>query len=147
MKQESMKQNGMKRQSGFTLIELMIVVGIIAILSTIAFGSYQDSVRKSKRAEAKTTLMDVAQRLERCYTANGNYDTACSVHDGTDLVPPFTTTEHTYYNLAIPTLTATTFTLTATATFPDPQCDVFSITHTGFKASLDDTATASTGCW
>lgn len=139
-----MKHKDMKQQ-GFTLIELMIVVAIIGIIGSIAYSSYQDSVRKTKRAEAKTTLLELAQRLERCYTANGAYDTACSVHDGTDLVT--VVTEHGHYDLAIPTLTATAFTVTATTTFDDPQCDVLTVTNTGSKTAVDDGGNPSTVCW
>lgn len=132
----------MKTARGFTLIELMVVVAIMAIISTIAYGSYQDSIRKAKRAEAKTALMELGQKMERCYTANGAYDTACSVHDGTSLAT--TTTEKLNYTLSIPVLTATTFTVTATATFDDPKCASFSLTHTGVKSA---TGTDSAKCW
>lgn len=147
MKQIDMKQNAMKQQNGFTLIELMIVIAIIGIISTIAYGSYQDSVRKTKRAEAKTTLLELGQRLERCYTANGAYDADCSVHTGGTLDTLLATTENDHYTIALPVLTATTFTLTATAAFADPQCDVFSITSTGAKTALDDGGNASSVCW
>jgi prepilin-type N-terminal cleavage/methylation domain-containing protein len=43
----------MKNQNGFTLIEVMIVVVIVAILAAIAIPSYQDSIRKTRRADAK----------------------------------------------------------------------------------------------
>ena len=52
------------RQPGFTLIELMIVVAIIAILAGIAYPSYMDQVRKGNRAKAQAFLMDVAQRQQ-----------------------------------------------------------------------------------
>lgn len=135
-------------KNGFTLIELMIVVAIIGIISTFAYSSYQESVRKTKRAEAKTTLMDLAQRLERSYTANGNFDTANSVHDGTDLLASTAITEHGHYNVVISNLAPTTFTLTATATFTDPQCTTFTIDNTGLKTAADDGgADATTICW
>ena len=57
--------------SGFTLIELMIVVAIIGIISAIAYPSYVDHVRRAKRSEAHTALMELAQHMERFYTANG----------------------------------------------------------------------------
>ncbi|MEZ5582051.1 MAG: type IV pilin protein [Candidatus Competibacteraceae bacterium] len=61
------------RQRGFTLIELLIVVAIIAIIAAIAFPSYQDQVRKSRRGEAKGKLMELAQRMETYYTENKTY--------------------------------------------------------------------------
>ena len=62
------------RTGGFTLIELMIAVAIIAILATIAYPSYRQQVLKSQRTEAKTALSDAAQRLERCYTQFNAYN-------------------------------------------------------------------------
>ncbi len=51
--------------SGFTLIELMITVAIVGILAAIAYPSYQDSVRKSWRANAVSCLTELAQGMER----------------------------------------------------------------------------------
>ena len=59
--------------SGFTLIELMIVVVVISILVTVAYPSYQDHVRKGRRAEGKTALLKAAQVQERYYSDNNTY--------------------------------------------------------------------------
>ena len=64
------------KDTGFTLIELMIVVAIVAILAAIAYPSYQDSIRKSKRADARAGLMDATQYMERFYSQNDRYDQA-----------------------------------------------------------------------
>ncbi|WOJ93466.1 type IV pilin protein [Congregibacter variabilis] len=53
---------------GFTLIEMMIVVAIIAILASIALPSYQDSVRKGWRRKASACLIEMAQGMERRYS-------------------------------------------------------------------------------
>ncbi|MBS0452979.1 MAG: type IV pilin protein [Proteobacteria bacterium] len=58
---------------GFTLIELMIVVAVIAILSAIALPSYQEHIRRSKRSEAQGILMEAAQYMQRFYSANDRY--------------------------------------------------------------------------
>lgn len=58
---------------GFTLIELMITVAIVGILAAIAYPSYQDSVRKGKRAEGRTALIDFLQQQERYLTQTGSY--------------------------------------------------------------------------
>ena len=76
-------------QEGFTLIELMIVAAIIAVLALIAYPSYQDSVRKGRRGDAKSNLVQIAQALERCYTANGSYGLLCAgVTTGPDALAP-----------------------------------------------------------
>lgn len=59
-----------KHFSGFTLIELMIVVAIVAILAAIAYPSYQEYVRKTKRVEAQAELMELASKLQRYKVAN-----------------------------------------------------------------------------
>ena len=58
---------------GFTLIELMITVAVVGILAAIAYPSYQDSIRKSRRADAKSALLDAAHRQERFFTENNQY--------------------------------------------------------------------------
>ena len=74
------------RMSGFTLIELLIVMLIASILMMIAVPSYQQSVIKSRRADGRIALNDVAQRLERCYTQFGAYDAAaCGIADGDEI--------------------------------------------------------------
>jgi type IV pilus assembly protein PilE len=63
-----------QRSLGFTLIEVMIVVAIIGILAAIAYPSYQNQVQKTRRADAKSSLMELAQGAERFYSQNGTYD-------------------------------------------------------------------------
>ncbi len=62
------------RITGFTLIELMVVVAVVAILAAIALPSYQDSVRKGRRGQAKADLIEIAQMYERFRTINNTYD-------------------------------------------------------------------------
>ena len=56
------------RTKGFTLIELMIVVAVIALLVGIAYPSYKESVAKSRRGVGQTTLMGLASAMQRFYT-------------------------------------------------------------------------------
>ncbi|WP_305072807.1 type IV pilin protein [Propionivibrio sp.] len=63
----------MRQEDGFSLIELMVVIGIVAILATVAYPSYQEYVARARRADAKTVLLENAQFLERFYTQNGTY--------------------------------------------------------------------------
>ena len=62
-----------QHHKGFTLIELMIVVAIVAILGSLAYPSYRDSVLKGKRAEARTALMELMQQQERYMTQRNAY--------------------------------------------------------------------------
>ena len=63
------------RNSGFTLIELMIAVTIVAMLSMIAYPSFMQSVRKSKRTDAHTALTRASNNLERFFGTNNSYTT------------------------------------------------------------------------
>lgn len=72
--QEPEKAN--KKAKGFSLIELMIVLVIIGILATLAYPTYINQVRKGRRADAQAALYDLAQSMERYYTAANDYSTA-----------------------------------------------------------------------
>ena len=66
------------RNSGFTLVEAMITMVVIAILASIAYPSYMQSVRKSKRTDAYSALTKAAINLERFFGTNGTYTTDTS---------------------------------------------------------------------
>jgi type IV pilus assembly protein PilE len=97
----------MKRsQVGFTLIELMIVVGIVGILATIAFANYGDNVTSAKRTDGRTALLNNLTRLEKCKATYGAYNNpACTITANSP---------DNYYTVAVVS-DATSFTLTATA--------------------------------
>lgn len=61
------------RNNGFSLIELMVTVAILAILAAIAYPSYRDQILKSRRGDAQTALLEIAQRQERFYAQNATY--------------------------------------------------------------------------
>lgn len=63
----------MKRQTGFSLVELMIVVAVVAILAGIAIPSYSAYVKRAERAEARAALLDMAQKQERYFSSNNTY--------------------------------------------------------------------------
>ena len=108
------------KSKGFTLMELMIAVAVVGILSAIAYPSYVEQLRKTRRADAKAALLNSAQVLERCYTEYNTYNNiACPAVDNTDntqLASAYTTTEGGFYTLSAAALTATAFNLQATPT-------------------------------
>ncbi len=63
------------RNSGFTLVEIVVVIAIIAILTMIAYPSFMQSVRKSKRTDAHTALTRASNNLERFFGTNNSYTT------------------------------------------------------------------------
>jgi type IV pilus assembly protein PilE len=118
-----------KKQSGFTLIELMIVVVIVSILAAIGYPAYTDQVIRGKRAEGRAALMDAATRMERFYSDSNQYATTMAALNYN------ATTETGKYNLAIGGLGADnqTFTLTATPTFTDTECGNLTLNQAGTK--------------
>ncbi len=63
----------MGRARGFTLIEIMVTVAIVAILASVAIPTYQDQLRKARRSDGQSLLLDIAQQQERFLTANSTY--------------------------------------------------------------------------
>jgi type IV pilus assembly protein PilE len=86
-----------KDQSGFTLLELMIVVVVIAILASFAIPSYLSQVRKSRRSDATSTLGDLQLRQERYRAENPTYGTLAQLNAST-------TTSNGYYTVSLATL-------------------------------------------
>ena len=116
---------GSRRNRGFTLLEIMIVVAIVGILAAIVLPSYQEQVRKSNRSAAQQFMLDVATKQQqilmdrRSYVAvaNGNFGNKPSdASPGVGIPqPPATSGKYTFAVTVVNTATPPTFTITATA--------------------------------
>lgn len=130
-----------KKNAGFTLIELMIVVVIIAILTAIAMPSYQNYVQQTRRADAQSTLMELAHFLERHYTIQGKY---------TDAVLPFNKSpkdgSSTMYNLSLAEQKANSYKLQAVpaGSMAGDKCGTLTLDYLGNKKSSSATVAE---CW
>ena len=136
----------MKRVEGFTLIELMIVVLIIALLAGLAFSAYNKQVRKSRRAEAKQALSDVMLRQEKWRSNHGLY---IGTDSGADLtIFGVLPTTSSYVITLTSTVSATGYSMQAAAPSGTDQakdsCGTLSITNT---AGVITKSPTTAGCW
>lgn len=131
-----------QRAAGFTLIELMIVVAVVAILVAVAYPSYADQVRKSRRAQAKADLVEYMALAERFHTVNNTYvnfqlPSTQSPREGG-------TARYTF----APVATQSTFSITANFTDGGGQdkdkCGNLGLNQAGVKTNSKGTAS---DCW
>ena len=135
----------MTKELGFTLIEVMITVVIVAILASVAVPSYMSSVRDSRRADAKQALLAAAQTMESFYAMNMTY-----VGSANGTTPTVFTTKvpkdgsDRYYTLSFTAApTASSYTLQAVPQNSQvgDRCGTLSLTRAGVRSA------AQTDCW
>ena len=121
------------RQGGFTLIELMIVVAVIAILASIALPAYSDHIVRTRRSAGAACLQELAQFMERYYTTNMTYEnavlpqTACRTE----------TAQHYNYGAGPVAASANAYSVQATPqgaqATKDDACGTLTLNQTGAK--------------
>lgn len=158
-----------ERGKGFTLIELMIAIVIIGILAAIAYPTYTEQVRKSRRADATGALLGLAGALERRYTENGNYCDVGGTGGANTCGTPGTndtgTPASTFYSATSPVdggtaaydltinamnATGTTYTLHASRTGPQvgDKCGTLTVTQDGTRGITGANAGITVDdCW
>jgi type IV pilus assembly protein PilE len=103
----------MRKQRGFTMIEMVIVVAIVGILATIAYVQYAEFIRRTHRSDARTALQDIQMRLERWYTNRNTY-VGFNIPAGLTAIPANSVPPRRRYVISYAVApTAATFTLRA----------------------------------
>lgn len=126
----------MKKTKGFSLLELVIVIAVIAITLAWAIPSYQDSVRKARRGDAQSKMREVEVCAARSFTVNSNFDSVATDCD------PDPADEEVHYSYSIVD-SAAGYTVTATPqdSQADDKCGTMTMSQTGA------TTPAVAGCW
>ena len=154
MKLTHRQRKSRPRARGFTLIELMVAVVVAAILVSIAIPSYTQYVRKSRRTEAKTAVLDMASLEERFFSTQNFYSSATIDLGYTGFFP--VTVGNSYYNVGVVVVPAAPplpaiYTLTATAIndqFNDLPCRKFTVDSRGVQSAQDSSGADNTAtCW
>jgi len=138
------------KSKGFTLIELMVTLVIVAILVSLAVPAYGKYMTKARRSDAIAMLVDVAGEQERFLSERNRYATKPTEmgYDKDELL-----SKEGHYSISIANNTPTSFVLTATPVSGgkqagDEECGAFTLNSGGVKGVVDDSATEDAGyCW
>lgn len=135
-----------RTESGVTLIELMIVVVIVGILAVIAYPNYREYVDRGRRADGQGLLMNVSQRLERCFTQFNAYNNA-----GCTVAFPVNSSDG-FYEVPDPgaARTAVSFEIRAVPQGPqaNDRCGTLTLTHTGVRGIVNAASgVTADNCW
>lgn len=150
-----------RRRFGFTLIELMITVAVVALLAAIALPSYTAYVQRARRTDAKNAVLDLASREERFFSINNAYTNdpvALGYGTGSTFPLAINASGQSYYNLSVPSVTAAAaasggtaavapgFTALAAPTGSQAAdaCGSYQVDQLGTQTNVGATAS---GCW
>jgi type IV pilus assembly protein PilE len=139
------------KQSGFTLIELMVTVAIVGILAAVALPSYNTQMRKARRSDAVVTISQFQQAQERWRANNATYATQAQITAATTATPAglglSATSAGGYYTLAVTIPTATGYTVTATAVSGNSQASDTGCSTLAVVVTNGTGANSQPSCW
>jgi type IV pilus assembly protein PilE len=142
----SMKNHTTKqRQVGFTLVELMITVAVVGILAAIALPNYTQYVQRSHRSNARNTLLQAAQWMERAANSTGAYPVDAAPPAVSPIPASLLVVDGMRYTVTISTSTTTAYTFRAvpnTVQASDP-CGTLVLDHVNFRTTLNSAATGA----
>ncbi|PKR29362.1 type IV pilin protein [Stutzerimonas stutzeri] len=137
------------RSRGFTLIELMIVVGILGVLAAIAYPNYTEYVQRSNRSEGQALFNDAAASQERFFAQNNRYITTATDIAKLGLRGTSGTTvksDNGKYTLTVGTVANDGgYTLTASQNFGDAACGNLTLDARGIKGRSGTKSVEA--CW
>lgn len=138
-----------RTQRGFTLIEAMITVAIVAILTAIALPSYQAYTTRAHRGDARAALVQAAQFVERFRAENRGAYTGVALPPGMTTSPP---AGRVMYDVAVTAATAATYTLSATpragSRMAADACGTYTLAHDGQRTAAGQTSgSLFDTCW
>lgn len=143
-----------RTQQGFTLIEVMIVVTIIAILAAVAIPNYQDYVTRGRVTEALAGLADARTKIEQYFQDNRSYPAGCVIQPTAPGATEVQLTSLKMFTLACGNLSATTYTVTADGnqamtgfSYTINEQNVKTSAFSGTGASQGWTPAAPNTCW
>jgi len=138
----------MRKQRGYTLVEIMTVVAIVAILSSVALPNYSEHVRRGQRLAARAVMLEAANWMERRFSVHHSYrgnDMQIPVlPDGLNRSPRSGAAKYVI-SLSAGKTQATAYQLRAVPSVAD-KCGTFTLDHTGARGLIDNTASLKE-CW
>ena len=140
------------RAAGFTLIELMIALAVVAVTALLAASTYRSHLRRGHRAQAAQALLLAAAEQEKFHLAHGSYGDRLDAAAGDDPpgLPVSSSTPGGHYAIAVTLATPAEFRVVATATGSqaDPACRTMSIDESGRRfATGTGGADSAARCW